>query len=79
MMTESIEESLWSTMRGMEESAMLMQHMARHFTEAGDADLAVRFEAKAEEARRRSIEVKELVMRHEQLSAEKFRRADPAA
>ncbi len=72
-LTASIEETLWSTMRGMEESGMLMQHMARHLAEQGDTATAARFEAKAKEAYRRAQQMKQMAMQHEQLSEDRLR------
>lgn len=73
MMTESVEESLWSTMRGIEESAMLLQHLARHLSETEAGELAARFEEKAREIRRRAEQIKQLAFQHEQLSEEQLR------
>jgi two-component system, chemotaxis family, protein-glutamate methylesterase/glutaminase len=72
IMTESIEESLWSTMRGMEESGMLLQHLARHLA-AQNRQLAAQFEAKAAEARQRAEQIKQQALQHEQLSEEQLR------
>ena len=72
-LTASIEESLWSTMRGMEESGMLMSHMARHLADIGDAETAARFEAKAQHAHRRARLMKQVAMQHEQLSEDQLR------
>ncbi len=69
--TECIEASLWSTLRGIEESEMLMSHMAEHLREANDGEMAERFLQKAEEAHRRSDLVRQAVMSHETLSQDK--------
>lgn len=74
LMSESIEDSLWTTMRGMEESALLLQHMGRHLAEADNRELAARFEAKAHEARRRAEQIKAMALQHEQLSVDKIQR-----
>ncbi|HEU4328934.1 MAG TPA: chemotaxis protein CheB [Roseiflexaceae bacterium] len=76
-LTASIEESLWSTMRGMEESGMLMQHMARHLGEQGDTATAARFDAKAKQAHSRAQLMKRLAMEHEQLSEDQLRNDIP--
>ena len=70
MLTESIEDSLWSTVRGIEESVMLMRHMAQHLANVGDTVMAARFEVKAEESDRRAKQIKQLALQHEQLSAD---------
>jgi two-component system chemotaxis response regulator CheB len=73
--TESVEETLWSAIRNIDESAMLMRHMAEHVRES-DAPAAERFLAKARDAERRSQLVRRAVFDHENLSEEKV--AEPA-
>jgi len=72
-LTSSIEESLWNTMREMEESGMLMRRMAQHLTDIGDTQTAARFDAKAREVHRRAQMMKQLAMQHEQLSEDQLR------
>lgn len=69
--TESVEASLWSTLRGIEESQMLMSHMAKHLCETNDSEMAERFLQKSEETNRRANLVRQAVMSHETLSHEK--------
>jgi two-component system chemotaxis response regulator CheB len=69
-LTESVEETMWSAIRTIDESAMLMRHMAEHVREADEAS-AVRFVEKAQEAERRSAQVRRAVFDHENLSEEK--------
>ncbi len=70
--TEAIETSLWNTLRGIEESEMLMNHMAEHLCKANDGEMAERFLQKAEEANRRAGLVRQAVMSHEALSRDKL-------
>lgn len=70
--TESIETSLWKTLRGIEESEMLMNHMAKHLSETNDSEMAERFLQKSEEANRRASLVRQALMSHETLSQEKL-------
>ncbi|MEP0747337.1 MULTISPECIES: chemotaxis protein CheB [unclassified Coleofasciculus] len=70
--TESIEASLWKTLRGIEESEMLMSHMAKHLGETNDSEMAERFLQKSEQANRRASLVRQAVMSHETLSQEKI-------
>lgn len=51
--TESVEESLWTAIRNIEESVMLMRHLARHLKDT-DPRSANDFLRKADEAERRS-------------------------
>ena len=70
--TKSIEDALWSTLRGIEESEMLMSHIAQHLHEANDGDTAELFKQKANDAKRRADLVRQAVMSHEILSIEKL-------
>lgn len=72
-LTASIEESLWSTMRGMEESGMLLHHMARHLADIGDSEAAARFEAKSRQVHQRAQLMKQTAMQHERLSEDQVR------
>lgn len=79
LMMENIEDSLWNTVRGMEESGLLMRHMARHVVDAGDGELAAQFESKAQEALRSAEQIKQLALRHEQIDPDQLRRGAPGA
>lgn len=68
--TESVEETLWAAIRVIDESAMLLRHMAAHADGAGDGE-AARFMEKARDAERRSQLVRRAVFDHENLSEEK--------
>jgi len=68
--TESVEQTMWSAIRTIDESAMLMRHMAEHVRES-DGDAAARFLEKALEAERRSQIVRSAVFEHEHLSENK--------
>jgi two-component system chemotaxis response regulator CheB len=70
-LTESVEETLWSAIRSIAESAMLMRHMAEHVRESDDG-AAERFLDKAREAERRGELVRRAVFDHENLSEEKL-------
>jgi two-component system, chemotaxis family, protein-glutamate methylesterase/glutaminase len=69
-LTESVEETLWTAIRTIAESAMLMRHMAEHVRESDDAT-AERFIEKARDAERRGELVRQAVFDHENLSEEK--------
>ncbi len=70
--TKSIDDALWNTLRGIEESQMLMGHIAQHLRAANDVDTAELFLQKAEDAQRRAELVRQAVMSHEILSTEKL-------
>jgi two-component system, chemotaxis family, protein-glutamate methylesterase/glutaminase len=76
-LTESVEETMWSAIRSIDESAMLMRHMAEHVRES-DNGASERFLEKAREAERRSKLVRQAVFGHEHLSEEKVAEAADA-
>jgi two-component system, chemotaxis family, protein-glutamate methylesterase/glutaminase len=69
-LTESVEGALWNAVRSVEESSLLMEHMAAHARGAGDAGLASAFERKAVEARRRAELVRRAGMEHDAVSGD---------
>jgi two-component system chemotaxis response regulator CheB len=71
--TENIEDSLYSAMRGVEESIMLLNHIGDHFAEVNQPKLAAMFFKKAKEAQNRAQAVRQVVLTHEQLSSDKLR------
>jgi two-component system chemotaxis response regulator CheB len=73
---ENVEASLWNSIRAIDESVMLLRHMAEHIRET-DAAAAERFSERADEAERRSEVVRSAVFSHENLSVEKV--ADEAS
>ena len=75
---EHVEASLWSSIRAIDESAMLLRHMAEHVRET-DPAAAEGFLARAAEAERRSASVRSAVFSHETTSAEKVADDAPAA
>jgi two-component system chemotaxis response regulator CheB len=66
--TGSVEETLWSAIRAIQESEMLLAHMARHLHEAGQHQAALVFEQKVRETQRRKELVRQAVMGTEILS-----------
>jgi two-component system chemotaxis response regulator CheB len=66
--TEKIEDSLYSAIRGMDESIMLLNHIGDHLAESNQPKLAALYFRKAKEAEARSQIVRKTVLNHEQLS-----------
>ena len=66
-LTESIEESLWNAIRSVEESVILMRHIAKHLKDS-DPKSAEEFLQKAEEAQKRSALVRVAAINHEELN-----------
>lgn len=69
-LTENIEESLWSAIRGVDESIMLLNHIGDHFAEVNSGGLAAKFFQKATEARTRNELIRRAVLDHEMLTTE---------
>jgi two-component system chemotaxis response regulator CheB len=66
--TEGVEDSLWNAIRSIEESVLLLRHLAEHLTESENGQTSERFLAQAQRANRRADLVREAVMTREQLS-----------
>jgi two-component system, chemotaxis family, protein-glutamate methylesterase/glutaminase len=67
-MTEQIEENLWSAIRGIEESVILLNHIGDHYAEDNRPKLAALYFKKAKDADGRKQSIRRVVMQHEQLS-----------
>lgn len=66
--TENIEDSLYSAIRGVEEGIMLLYHIGDHYAEINQTRLAALYFKKAQEAEQRVQQVRQAVLSHEQLS-----------
>ncbi len=78
--TGNVETSLWNAIRAIDESVMLLRHMAEHARETENGgEVAEQFLAKAREAERRSGLVRSAVFDHENLSEEKVADAADAS
>lgn len=66
--TEGVEDSLWNAIRSVEESVLLLSHMAEHLAGSEDGHTAEEFLARAQEAQRRADLVRRAVMTKELLS-----------
>ena len=71
-LTESVEDMMWTAIRSIQESTMLMRHMAQHLSGNGGGATAELFLRKAEEAERRADLVRQAVMDHEKMSDAKM-------
>lgn len=71
--TENIEDSLYSAIRGVEESVMLLNHVGDHYAEANQPKLAAVYFRKANEAVERARLVRQAVLSHERLSKDSVR------
>ncbi|MFP5262326.1 MAG: chemotaxis protein CheB [Blastocatellia bacterium] len=74
-LTDNIEDTLWTAIRSIQESTMLMRHMAQHLSGGGEGAMAELFLQKAQEAERRADLVRQVVMSHEKMSGVKVEAA----
>lgn len=63
--TEKVEDSLWNAIRSIEESVLLLSHLAEHISEGSNGNTAEQFAKKALEAQRRGDLVRQAVMNQE--------------
>jgi two-component system, chemotaxis family, protein-glutamate methylesterase/glutaminase len=68
--TQYIEESMWTAIRSVQESVMLLNHMGDHFAEDNQPRLAAMYFKKAGEAESRASQMRKIVTEHEQLTTE---------
>ncbi|WP_347879328.1 chemotaxis protein CheB [Hymenobacter defluvii] len=66
--TEQIEDTLWSAIRGVEESILLLNNLGDHYADKNQPKLAAMYFKKAQEAECRAVIVRQTVFSHEQLS-----------
>jgi two-component system, chemotaxis family, protein-glutamate methylesterase/glutaminase len=66
--TKTVEESLWKSVRSLEEMVILLEQSARKFTEINDEQASRLFYEKARETRERAATTRELIFKQERLS-----------
>jgi two-component system chemotaxis response regulator CheB len=69
-LTETVEAALWNAVRSVQETSILMEHLAAHAGSAGDAPFAAVLQHKATEARLRAEAVRRAAMEHEAVSGD---------
>lgn len=67
-LSKSVEETLWQSMRGLEETTLLLKHIARHFKEQGQKKAAAIFLKKAKMTSKRARVIHDSVFTQELLS-----------
>jgi two-component system chemotaxis response regulator CheB len=75
--TGSVEDSLWSAIRALEESEMLMTHMAQHLRDAGHAEAAENFAQKVQQAQQRAELVRQAVLSTQVINADEIAHGSP--
>ena len=68
--TESVESMLYQSMRGLEETKMLLQNLGQHFADEQQEDVARLFFRKADETGQQARIVHESILQHESLSGD---------
>lgn len=75
-LTGQVEESLWSAIRGMDETVMLLNHIGDHLAEMNQPQLAAAYFKKAQEAEVRAQWVRQTVISHEQYSKDSIEQSE---
>jgi two-component system chemotaxis response regulator CheB len=68
---EQIEESLWTSIRALEEGQLLLCHIAEHLKASRDQAAAVELEARADEAKKQSDVIRKLLTTREPFPIER--------
>ncbi|WP_051359890.1 chemotaxis protein CheB [Adhaeribacter aquaticus] len=68
--TESVESTMTQAMRGLEETNMLLDHLAKHFEEVKKPEMAELFYAKAQEVNKQARQIHDSIFRHQLLSGD---------
>ena len=68
--TDSVESMLYSAMRGLEETKMLLHNLGMHFTETQQAKVAELFFRKADQTGQQARVVHQSILKHEALSGD---------
>jgi len=71
--TEMVEPALWDVTRALEESVMLLDHIAKQLADAGRSEESRRFHDKARQTEKRAHALQELSINHEHLSHDALR------
>jgi len=66
-LTKSVEETLWSSLRGLEETIMLLETKGKEFETNKDRENSLEFYKKAEEVQKQSHAVRKIIFDHEHL------------
>ena len=68
--TKSVEDKLWSAVRGLEETVMLLEEAGKQFAEGGNETAADDYLNKAQTTRERTHVIRNFIFHHEQLSTD---------
>lgn len=68
--TQSVESLLYQSMRGLEETKMLLQSLGEHFSKDDQPDVAALFLQKAEQTGKQALVVHDSILQHEAISGD---------
>jgi two-component system chemotaxis response regulator CheB len=74
--TERIENSLYSAVRGMDESTLLLNHLGDHLAESNQPKLAAVYFKKAKEAQEKSNLVRTAILQNQELNKELLKKEE---
>lgn len=63
-----VEDSLWSTVRALDEQVLLLEHLGKHLQEAGQSEESTRLREETQEAVGRRSLVRRVALRQEPLA-----------
>ncbi|MBI3650233.1 MAG: chemotaxis protein CheB [Acidobacteria bacterium] len=69
-LNDNIENTMWNAVRALEESAILMRHLAEHLSQSAEGEEAEALLQKASAAQQRAEVIKQVLMNHDRLSKE---------
>ena len=78
-LTENVEDTLWSAIRGLEESIILLNNLGDHYADKNQPKLAAMCFQKAQEVETRAEIVRQTVFNHEHLTTTSLRKQAEAA
>lgn len=78
-LTENVEDTLWSAIRGLEESIILLNNLGDHYADKNQPKLAAMCFQKAQEVETRAEIVRQTVFTHEHLTTTSLRKQAEAA
>ena len=78
-LTENVEDTLWSAIRGLEESIILLNNLGDHYADRNQPKLAAMCFQKVQEAETRAEIVRQTVFNHEYLTTTSLRKQAEAA
>ena len=77
---ETIDDALWNTLRALDESVLLMTHMAEHLRQEDPmASTMALFMAHAQEAQQRANQIRQMVMQRPVIPSAEAQEALPGA